>query len=100
MAITQFIKMYIGSYNDNKEADLSQQVVLESKNNIYLCTTLGGLLKMLSEKDGEIFLLTEALEEAGMRVCPICGNVYDEEDKKWSDCENTYVCEDCKKEEE
>lgn len=94
------MKLYFGSYRENVEVELSQQIVLEDDKGISICTTLGGLIQMLSEKDREIMSLTDALEETGKRVCPLCGEIYDEDDMSWSEYENAYVCKDCKEEEE
>ena len=93
-------KLYIGSYQENEEADLSQHIVLEEEGDaaIYTCTTLGGLLQMISDRDKEIMKLCDALEECGMRVCPICGDVTEIDDMKRCERENLFVCSECARE--
>lgn len=94
------MKLYFGSYRENTEADLSQQIVIEESPNAFICTTLGGLLQMLADKDREIMSLTDALEETGRRVCPLCKEIHDEDEMIWSEYENAYICMECKEEEE
>lgn len=92
-----FKKLYIGNYKENKEADLSQPIVLEEdgKSQILTCTTFGGLLQMLSVQDKEIIKLKDALEECGKLECPICGDITEKGNMTWSNSANAYICAEC-----